>query len=585
MDGQSGEILMRLLFLLAFGCGKETHAPCGPDFERDASGVCVEIDPPTPAVEEETPEPPEPTDTASDTDTADPVVPPEELTPLSGPKLLRRMSLDLLGVLPTTEQLDAIEADPNMLDAWIEEALSDPRWAERLVHILGRSWHTQVDEFQLLFKEYDNLYLDDTNEYPFERSAGEEPLRLLAHVASNDLPWSEVSTADYTMANEMLASIWPLDYTGPGWQVTRYTDDRPAAGVLTTNGLWLRYYSLGTNFNRGRAAALSRLLICEDYLARPVSFAAFPSLADEDATAKALQTEPYCLGCHATLDPIAATLFGFQTVDSHNGDETGWYHPEREALGSVILEVDAAWFGQPVSGLHTLVQHMAADDRFHACAVERFTEGLWQRESTFADWEDLLALRGVYEAGDQRIRSLVKAILDTDHYRAGEADIPTHNTARLVMPDQWGSVIEDMMGFRWVWNGFDQLDNDTYGYRIMAGGVDGLQVTRPGSEPTVTGALVLQRLSEAGAGQWVERTLGSGSDVLGSVDASLQPGDPSWDAARDALFWRILARRPDAEDRAAIDALWVAVEGAQGANEAWVALISALVRHPESVHY
>ena len=30
----------------------------------------------------------------------------------------------------------------------------------------------------LLFKEYDNLYLDDANEYPFERSAGEEPLRL-----------------------------------------------------------------------------------------------------------------------------------------------------------------------------------------------------------------------------------------------------------------------------------------------------------------------------------------------------------------------------------------------------------------------
>ena len=495
------------------------------------------------------------------------------------------MSLDLLGVLPTTAQLDAVEADPDMLDEWIDDALADPRWTERLVHILGRTWHTQVDEFQLLFKEYDNLYLDDANEYPFERSAGEEPLRLLAHVASSDLPWSEVLTADYTVANEMLASIWPLDHTGPGWQVSRYTDGRPAAGVLATNGLWLRYYSLGTNYNRGRAAAVSRLLICEDYLTRPVSFAAFPSLADEGATQQALKTEPYCLGCHATLDPIAATLFGFQTVDSHNGDETGWYHPEREVLGPVILDVDAAWFGQPVTGLSTLVQHMAVDDRFHACAVEQFTEGLWQRESTFADWASLLMLRDEYDAGDQRIEPLVRAILDTDDYRAGAAADTSHNTARLVMPDQWSTVIEDLTGFKWAWNGFDQLDNDTYGYRVMADGVDGLQVTRAGTEPTVTGALVLQRLSEAGAGLWVETELGGGSGVLGAVDASMQPSDPAWSAARDALFWRILARRPDTEDRAAIDALWTAVAEDQGAAEAWAVLISALLRHPESVQY
>ena len=153
------------------------------------------------------------------------------------------------------------------------------------------------------------------------------------------------------------------------------------------------------------------------------------------------------------------------------------------------------------------------------------------------------------------------------------------------MPDQWSTVIEDLTGFKWAWNGFDQLDNDTYGYRVMAGGVDGLQVTRAGTEPTVTGALVLQRLSEAGAGLWVETELGGGSGVLGAVDASMQPSDPAWSAARDALFWRILARRPDTEDRAAIDALWTAVAEDQGAAEAWAVLISALLRHPESVQY
>ena len=200
---------MRLWLLLAIGCGKDEVSPCASDFERDSTGACVKIEAQSATPNPDSAEPP------NIQDTADPPEESDQLKPLDSSKLLRRMSLDLLGVLPTTVQLDAVESDPSALDAWIEEALSDPRWTERLVHIFGKTWHTQVDDFQLLFQEYDNLYLDDSNEYPFERSAGEEPLRLLAHVASNDVPWSEVLTADYTMSNEILSSIWPIEYTGP----------------------------------------------------------------------------------------------------------------------------------------------------------------------------------------------------------------------------------------------------------------------------------------------------------------------------------------------------------------------------------
>ena len=226
---------MYLWMIMVLGCGKATDSPCAADFVREKSGTCSPEEP-----AENAPA----TDTHLPTDSASTFVDEanEELIPLNGPKLLRRLSLDLLGVLPTIEALNAVEADENAIDEWIENALSDPRWEHRLVHILGRRWHTQVDEFQVLFEEYDNLYLDDANEYPFERSAGEEPLRLLAHVAARDLPWSEVITADYTVANEVLASIWPIAYSGTGWQKSTYTDGRPAAGVLTTNGLWLRYY-------------------------------------------------------------------------------------------------------------------------------------------------------------------------------------------------------------------------------------------------------------------------------------------------------------------------------------------------------
>ena len=44
-----------------------------------------------------------------------------------------------------------------------------------------------------------------------------------------------------------------------------------------TNGVWWRYYTTPNNFGRTRAAAISRLLLCEDYLLRPISFES-PSL-------------------------------------------------------------------------------------------------------------------------------------------------------------------------------------------------------------------------------------------------------------------------------------------------------------------
>ena len=204
------------------------------------------------------------------------------LQPLDAPRLLRRISLDLRGTLPAAAELDAVAADPAALDPLVEAYLADPGLRERMVDLLAEQWWTRVDEFDVRYEDYD---LRATEEFPFERSVGEEPLRLAAHVIAEDLPWSEVVTADYTVANEVLGALWPLDYPEgeTGWRVARYTDDRPAAGALATNGLWWRYTTTPSNMNRGRASALSRIFLCVDYIARPINFsAASTDLADPE---------------------------------------------------------------------------------------------------------------------------------------------------------------------------------------------------------------------------------------------------------------------------------------------------------------
>jgi hypothetical protein len=51
-------------------------------------------------------------------------------------------------------------------------------------------------------------------------------------------------------------------------RVWTYADGRPAAGVLSTNGLWWRYPSTASNGNRKRADTPSRIFLCHDYTNR-----------------------------------------------------------------------------------------------------------------------------------------------------------------------------------------------------------------------------------------------------------------------------------------------------------------------------
>ena len=55
------------------------------------------------------------------------------LLPLDAPRLLRRSSLDLRGVLPSAEELDAVAADPDQLGLIRASWFEDPRFQDRFV--------------------------------------------------------------------------------------------------------------------------------------------------------------------------------------------------------------------------------------------------------------------------------------------------------------------------------------------------------------------------------------------------------------------------------------------------------------------
>ena len=514
------------------------------------------------------------------------------LAPLDPARLARRLSIDLRGVLPSLDELDMVDADPAALDTLREQWLADPLFEERIVQLYQEQWFTVVDGFVVSKDDYG---ISGPRNYEYVHSVGEEPIRIIARVIATDQAYSVITTADWTMASPTLAGIWPIAYPEgeSGWQMSYYTDGRPAAGVLSANGLWWRYPTALNNNNRLRAAAIFKLLVCTDLLSRPVSLSGDVDV-DQTDPSEAIRTDPACQECHASIEPVAATLFGFYPYNDQSAVELEYYHPEREALGPELLQVEPAWQGSPVSGLADLGLAIAADPLFGECAVRTIAEGLLRRELSERDAE-LLAAAGTSFAARENMKDAIRILTASEAYSAGgftvladAAVVAETSTRRMLVTSQLRSIADGLVGLNWSLHEYDQLDNDALGYRVLGGSVDGYDVFTPQRRPGLTSALTAQRVAEVTAALIVARDLGEGAtpQLLYGVSAMTVPADPAFTDGVRAAYRRLLAVHPTDEDVAELTSAWQAVLDAGGTPEdAWACVLAVLLRDAEFVTY
>ena len=509
-------------------------------------------------------------------------------------RVLLRASMDLRGVRPTPEELDAVEADPSALSGLLEDYLHDPRFPARVRALWAEVYRTRTDGFLL-----DANALDLPSEADWVRDAGDEPLRVLGEIAATDAPWTDLVTGDTTLVSPTLAAVYPVEtlapaVTGDGWMRARWTDGRPAAGLLSGNGLWVRHTSTPSNAQRGRANTLARIFLCQDFLAAPIAFAPGQDLLDESRVRDALRTDPACTSCHRTLDPLASFLFGFTSHDPYDAGDSLRYHPEREPLWRDASGVAPGYYGEPLDGrLDTLGRRIAADPRFARCAAEQAWTLLARRPADADAEPAIVAVREAFVQGGATARALARAVVTHPEYAAGEP--------ALVTPAQLASQVRALTGFVWRRDGVELLDIDAVGVtekqegleveargvRTLAGGVDGDQVTRGADRPNVPMVLVQARLAEAAAG-WAVREAPEG--VFPGLTFAETPGSGRA-AMEDALV--ALHRRlygavvpPDGVEVQEALALWEAVHAVRGdPREAWAAVLTALLRDPRLLVY
>lgn len=521
---------------------------------------------------------------------------PPSLVRLSPREQLIRLSVELRGVHPGLAELEAIDGDPSLYADFADRYLEDPRFEGRIREIFEERWRIRTGKIRFQPAEAGV----DARDVVVADAIAEEPLRLVSHVIVNDRPITEILTADYTIADPLVAAIWDLDYPadGEGWAVSTWTDGRPAAGVLASSTLWQRFHSKGGNANRTRANAIARLMLCDDYLQRPIVLdrAAIDAFAVDPEDA--ISMNPTCQSCHVTLDPLAANLFGFYSDESTTElrAET-LYRVENEPLWQEHAGQAPAWFGRPTRGLDELVLEIAEDPRFVQCMTRTVWEGLLQRSYQDADWTELQGHVATLEDADLRMIPLIREIVLSDAFRAGEITDALGerlSTVRTVSPGQLSSIVADLTGYRLEDHGRDLLVSSDLQMGALLGGVDADNATERNYQPTVSAQLVLRELSRAAASYAAQHDLDEArageAHLLDQVTRETRPEtDPElFEAQMRALYERITGMPLEAESPvpARLVTLWTQVYAVESSAEsAWAAVISALLRDPRVLFY
>ena len=442
-----------------------------------------------------------------------PIIPPGT-TFLTAPEHLIRAAMALRGMRPSPEELTAVTEDPTALEGIIDDYLETPEFGATMRELHNEAFFTR--DFALPAVSGLSSYSSGR----VMRSIGDEPLRLVEHVVMEDRPYTEIVTADYTVADDVVAAAFGLAYdaTGPAWQETHYVDGRPHAGVLTSSTMFLRHISAGQNWQRGRANMVSRSLLCDDFLERDIIVDTSIDLSDPAVVRDAVVANPACAGCHQTLDPLASYFWPMDAnvnigriasypLDMYDDAKVGRW---RGTSGR-----PPSFYGQAGSTLTDLGGLIAEDPRFSLCASRRFFSYFSEMPLADVPLDVVARFQTVLEESGMSAKELAKAIVLSDEFRiayapddGGANELIGYKKAR---PEQLGRLIEDLTGFRWLIDStvavrgaplgrVDLLENDVVGYRVLSGGIDSELVLTPSHTTNATSSLVLRGIAAEAAG-------------------------------------------------------------------------------------
>jgi len=538
---------------------------------------------------------------------------------LSPTEHLNRVSMALRGVRPSEAELLAVLDDPAAIDGIVDGYLDDPRFGAII-----RDLHNDALLLLADFVVFPAGFVPRGPAAGFDmrglnRSVTEAPLRLIEHVVTHDLPYDEIVTADYTLADGATSAIWGLPYAGDGtsWELSQWEDERDNAGILSDPWLFQRYQSTVSNANRGRANAISRALLCYDFLSRDIEVDASVDLADPEAVANAVVDNPACASCHQGLDPLAGFLRDWFPiyVPSDEAYPFDAYVPDIFVdIGATVRE--PGYFGQAGDGLADLGQFIAEDPRFSLCAAQRFYAYFHQVDREAVPLEVASALQSTLVENGMNAKALVRAIVLDDQFRISHWDEAVEGVpsgVKKARPVQLSLLMDDLTGFRWettldltelvtifapdldgqgpFLTPIDLLADSFFGYGVLGGGLDSMFVTQPSHTYGATASLVLRNLAREAANAVVDADFAQPDASARTLLSRIDEAETDEAAVREqlvALYLRIFARVVQPDDPAVDETLALfqaALDHSGQPARAWKVTLTAMLQDVEIAYY
>jgi hypothetical protein len=365
-----------------------------------------------------------------------------------------------------------------------------------------------------------------------------EGLELINHITRNNLPITELVTADYIMVNWYSQKVYEAVLVNPNdsfailaadenpclEQSSGYADATlrydpsdfkparitqalehdsngiPHAGILTSAMFLNRFPTTDTNRNRHRSYIVYKTFLDTDILeiegSRPEdsidTTSQFPTLQN-----------PACYTCHTVMDPIAST---FQHWDERGRRipstlrENSWSSNGIEGPGIAGKKIDPSGTDVYSNMLQWLGNEIAQDPRYMRAITRHLYRGIIGQDllptpgngaseantTAFNAQRSILTAIGQAMAADNwNLKTAINGILLSPYYRAVQVDetklvAAEHiGAVRLLTPEMLQRKLTATLGFDW-----DELHVNEDENRIMFGGINSDSVTTRIDEPS-----------------------------------------------------------------------------------------------------
>ncbi|HEB93897.1 MAG TPA: DUF1588 domain-containing protein [Gammaproteobacteria bacterium] len=377
---------------------------------------------------------------------------------------LKKAAIVLAGRRPTVSELNAVAAGgEDSLRVTIRNMMQGENFENFLLETANNHFlSTGITGGPALFPvASDYPKVDDiensTERYIFYQALRQEPLQLLRYIVVNERPYSEILTADYTVVNPVLASIYEADVAGQFDDITDNSEWRkatipnmlrfgrpfPHAGVLSTHAWLHRFPTTDSNRNRHRAKIMLRQFLGIDLEA----LAQRPQVNDSQFLVPTLE-DPECTSCHVIMDPVAGAFQNWSRLNRYrplldNTTALPYSYRSRnypkDASGNAYYQQGDNWFRDVLppgfngvlapgghegneAALQWLGKEIVKDSRFSMGAVHFWYHGLFGEKvltpPTDATARDYQARLNMFNAQDEIFREIAANFSEDRGYGA-----------------------------------------------------------------------------------------------------------------------------------------------------------------------